>query len=246
MLGNDTGRGGGARVFQAYPAEQGARMPKQSKNKKSKEPKAAKEAKAKELKVKEPKAKAPKAQKDVAKKDKDKKEKDKKPKKAKKVDPIPKDYRTVTATLVVSPCDEALAFYEKAFGAKLRPAMKSPDGKVIHAEMKIGDSIVMLADEMPPMPGMPEGGMARKSPKNAGANTGGIMLYVKDVDAFCAKAVEAGASITMPIEDTFWGDRFGQLEDPFGHSWSVATHIRDVSMKEMNAAMEQMFSAPQG
>jgi PhnB protein len=156
------------------------------------------------------------------------------PKKPGKVEAVPARYGTATPHLVVSPCNEALAFYEKAFGAKVLGKMGGPDGMVMHAEMKIGDSIIMLADEMPPMPGHAS---TRKTPKSVGASTGGVMLYVKDVDAFVARAVDAGATVSMPIADMFWGDRYGQVDDPFGHCWAVATHIRDVSMKEMQKAM---------
>jgi len=154
----------------------------------------------------------------------------------KKVQAVPAQYGAVTPSLVVSPCAEALEFYQRAFGAKLKGSIPGPDGLVMHAEISIGGAMIMLADEMPPM----NGGPARKSPKNAGTTTGGVMLYVKDVDAAFERAVAAGARVTMPLEDQFWGDRFGQLEDPFGHVWSLATHTRDVSMKEMRAAMAQM------
>ena len=154
----------------------------------------------------------------------------------KRVQAVPAQYGAVTPSLVVSPCAEALEFYQRAFGAKLKGSIPGPDGLVMHAEMSIGGAMIMLADEMPPM----NGGPSKKSPKNAGTTTGGVMLYVKDVDAAFERAVAAGAKVTMPLEDQFWGDRFGQLEDPFGHVWSLATHTRDVSMKEMRAAMAQM------
>jgi uncharacterized glyoxalase superfamily protein PhnB len=154
----------------------------------------------------------------------------------KKVQAVPPQYGAVTPSLVVSPCAEALEFYQRAFGAKLKGSIPGPNGLVMHAEISIGGAMIMLADEMPPM----NGGPPRKSPKNAGSTTGGVMLYVKDVDAAFERAIAAGAKATMPLEDQFWGDRFGQLEDPFGHVWSLATHTRDVSMKEMRAAMAQM------
>lgn len=160
----------------------------------------------------------------------------------KKVQPVPAQYGSATPHLIVSPCSEALDFYVKAFGAKILGRMQGPDGKMMHAEMKIGDSIVMLADEMPPMPG--QAGQSRKTPKNAGATTGGVMLYVKDVDAVFERAVAAGGTAAMPPQDMFWGDRYGQIEDPYGHVWAVATHQRDVTMKEMKQAMAQM-SAPE-
>lgn len=154
----------------------------------------------------------------------------------KKAEAVPAQYGAVTPSLVVSPCAEALEFYQRAFGAKVKGSVAGPNGLLMHAEMSINGGMIMLADEMPPMNGQP----SRKSPKTAGTTTGGVMLYVKDVDAVFERAVAAGAKVTMPLEDQFWGDRFGQLEDPFGHLWSLATHKRDVSMKEMRAAMAQM------
>jgi PhnB protein len=156
---------------------------------------------------------------------------------SKKVEAVPSQYGTASPHLIVSPCGDALEFYEKAFGAKVKFKMPGPGGMIMHAEIKIGDSIVMFSDEMPPMPGQPAN---RKSPRNAGATTGGVMLYVKDVDALVERAVGAGATTTMPPQDMFWGDRYAQLEDPFGHVWAVATHQRDVSMKEMRQGMAQM------
>ena len=101
-----------------------------------------------------------------------------------------------------------------------------PEGRIMHAEMKIGDSIVMCADEME-MPGnSSNSGFTRKTPKNAGATTGGVMLYLKDVDAVFERAVAAGATAVMPPSDQFWGDRYGQIEDPYGHVWALATHVR--------------------
>jgi PhnB protein len=154
-----------------------------------------------------------------------------------RVEAVPARYGTVTPHLIVSPCTEALEFYKKAFGAKLTSSMPGPGGVIMHAEMKIGDSIVMVADEMPPMPGQTA---ARKTPKNAGATTGGVMLYVKNVDQFVQKAVEAGGTVSMPPADMFWGDRYAQVEDPYGHIWAIATHIKDVTPKQMAAAMAQM------
>jgi len=160
------------------------------------------------------------------------------PKRAAKrrVQAVPAQYGSATPHLIVSPCSEALDFYVKAFGAKVLGKMPGPGGVMMHAEMKIGDSIVMLADEQPAMPGQ----SSRKTPKNAGATTGGVMLYVKDVDALFERAVAAGGTATMPPQDMFWGDRYGQVEDPFGHVWAVATHQRDVTAREMKSAMAQM------
>lgn len=155
----------------------------------------------------------------------------------KKAVPVPPQYGTATPHLIVSPCGEALDFYAKAFGAKVLMTMPGPEGRIMHAEMKIGDSIVMCADEMD-MPGSPN----RKTPKNAGATTGGVMLYLKDVDSFFEKAVAAGATAVMPPADQFWGDRYGQIEDPYGHVWALATHVRDMTAKEMKREMEKMFA----
>ncbi|HEU4582473.1 MAG TPA: VOC family protein [Polyangiaceae bacterium] len=155
--------------------------------------------------------------------------------KSKKVQAIPEAYGSVTPQLVVSPCAEALEFYERAFGAQVLMRMPGPDGLLMHAEMKIGGSIIMLADEVS-MPGE----VVRKSPKNAGAITGGVMLYVEDVDTAYQRALDEGAKSVREPRDEFWGDRFAQLEDPFGHVWSMATHVRDVSPEEMQAALSQM------
>lgn len=156
---------------------------------------------------------------------------------SKKVEAVPAQYGTATPHLIVSPCADALNFYVEAFGAKVTSTMPGPGGVIMHAEMKIGDSMIMLSDEMPPMPGQ---AATRKTPRNAGATTGGVMLYVKDVDAFVQRAVGAGATAAMPPQDMFWGDRYAQLEDPYAHVWAVATHLRDVSPKELEKAMAQM------
>jgi PhnB protein len=158
--------------------------------------------------------------------------------KSKQVQAIPDLYGPVTPQLVVSPCAEALDFYERAFGAKVLMTMPGADGLLVHAEMNVGGSIIMLSDQVD-MPGS----VVRKTPKNAGAITGSVMLYVKDVDAAFDRAIAAGAKAAMPPRDEFWGDRFGQVEDPFGHVWSMATHTRDVSPAEMQAAMAQMPAA---
>lgn len=157
-----------------------------------------------------------------------------------KVEAVPARYGTASPHLIVSPAKEAIALYAKAFGAKALMVMDAGP-VVMHAELKIGDSIVMLSDEQPPMPGRPAN---RKTPKSAGATTGGIMLYVKDVDLAHARAVAAGFSSMMPPMDMFWGDRYCQLEDPFGHVWSIATHKVDMTPKQMKAAMQAAMAAP--
>ncbi|MBL8910899.1 MAG: VOC family protein [Archangium sp.] len=155
---------------------------------------------------------------------------------AKKVQAVPSQYGTATPHLIVSPANEAMKFYEAAFGAKTLMTMPGPGGLVMHAELKIGDSIIMLSDQQPPMPGRPEGS-PRKSPKNLGGTSGGVMLYVPNIDDTMAKAVAAGGAVSMPAMDMFWGDRYGQIEDPFGHVWAIATHMKDMSPAEMAAAM---------
>lgn len=152
--------------------------------------------------------------------------------------PIPDGYHTVTPYLTVDGAAEAIEFYKKAFGAKERMRMPGPDGKLGHAEIEIGDSIVMISDPFP--------GSSMKSPKELGGTCAGVFLYVEDVDATFEQAVNAGATVTMALEDMFWGDRFGSLEDPFGHAWSMATHKEDLTPeqiaergKEAMAAMAQ-------
>lgn len=148
-----------------------------------------------------------------------------------KVQPIPPDMHSITPHLVCAGAAEAMAFYVKAFGAVEQGRLPGPDGRLMHGMVKIGDSPLMLVDEYPEM-GC-QGPLALKgSPVT-------LHLYVVDVDAAVARAVDAGARVTMPVSDMFWGDRYGQLEDPFGHRWSIATHIRDVSPEEMAAAASQ-------
>lgn len=148
------------------------------------------------------------------------------------VKPIPEGSHSVTPHLICAGAADAIEFYKKAFNATEFCRMPGPQGKVMHAEIRIGDSNVMLMDEMPEC-----GGLGPKSLKGSPVT---LHLYVEDVDAFVARAVGAGAKITMPVADMFWGDRYGQLEDPFGHKWSVATHTRDVGPDEMQKAMQQM------
>lgn len=146
---------------------------------------------------------------------------------AKNVKPVPDGYHTVTPYLVLRDAKRALEFYKKAFGAETKVSMPSPDGRVMHAEIRIGDSMVFLADEFPEM--SPE----TKSPQSAGCVTGTIFLYVPDVDTVFKRAVDAGAKVHMPVSDMFWGDRFGKVTDPFGHHWGIATHTEDLSPQEM-------------
>ena len=148
------------------------------------------------------------------------------------VKPIPDGLHTVTPHLVCAGAADAIEFYKKAFNAVETIRLPGPQGKLMHAAIRIGDSAVMLVDEFPDM-----GAFGPKWLKGSPVT---IHLYVEDVDAFVERAVAAGAKITMPLEDMFWGDRYCKLEDPFGHHWSVATHVRDVSPEEMQQAMQKM------
>ena len=141
------------------------------------------------------------------------------------VKPIPDGYHSVTPYLVVDGAAGAIEFYKKAFGAAELLRIDGPGGTIGHAEIRVGDSPIMLADVSPEM------GM--KCPKGHGGSPVSLVLYVEDVDAFVATAVSAGARLTRPVEDKFYGDRSGSLEDPYGHSWHVMTHIENVSPEEM-------------
>ena len=145
---------------------------------------------------------------------------------------IPQGMHTVTPHLICAGAAQAIEFYKQAFGAIEEARLPGPDGRLMHASVKIGDSQVMLVDEMPEW-----GALGPKSLKGSPVT---IHLIVDDVDSFVARAVKAGAKVTMPVEDQFWGDRYGKLEDPFGHHWSVATPVREVSMEEAQKAMQQM------
>ena len=142
---------------------------------------------------------------------------------------IPQGMHTVTPHLVCAGAADAIEFYKKAFGATETSRMPGPGGKLIHASVRIGDSTVMLVDEMPEY-----GSLGPKALKGSPVV---IHLYVEDADAFAARAAAAGAKVTMPVAEMFWGDRYGQLEDPFGHRWSVATHVKDLTAAEMQEAM---------
>ena len=152
---------------------------------------------------------------------------------AAKVKPVPEGYHTVTPYLCIRGAAKALDFYARAFGAKEKVRMPGPDGKVMHAEILIGDSLVMLGDESP----------QAKSPAAFGGTPVSIMLYVPDVDAVFKKATAAGAKADAPPSDMFWGDRYGKLTDPFGHSWGIATHVEDVTPEEMKKRMAAMAPA---
>jgi len=147
--------------------------------------------------------------------------------------PIPEGYNSVTPYLVVDDAAKAIEFYKKAFGAEEKFRMPMGD-RIGHAEIKIGDSFVMLADEFPDMDHL--------GPKSRGGTTVSLLLYVNDVDSAFKTAVDAGAKQLRPLENQFWGDRMGSLTDPFGHQWSLAMHVEDVSEEEMESRMKA-FSA---
>jgi PhnB protein len=152
------------------------------------------------------------------------KAKAKKPAK-RKVSAIPPGYHALTPYLIVKNAADAIAFYAKAFGAKEKVRIAMPDGSVMHAEIKIGDSMLMLSEENP--------GWGAKSPLTLGGNATHLMIYGKDVDAAFARAVAAGCTVTMPVTAMFWGDRYCKVTDPFGHQWSLGTHVEDVGPREL-------------
>lgn len=149
------------------------------------------------------------------------------------VKPIPEGMHTLTPHLVCAGAAEAIEFYKKAFGAEPLGSLPAPDGKLMHAMIRIGDSMLMLVDEFP------EG--CSLSPKTLKGSPVTLHLYVEDVDQAFERAIAAGAKAVMPVDDMFWGDRYGVLEDPFGHRWSIATHIRDLTREEIQAAASQLF-----
>jgi len=150
------------------------------------------------------------------------------------VRPVPEGYHTLTPFLTVRDAARAIEFYKQAFGAKERGVMKGPDGKIMHAELQIGDSIIMLADEFPEFGSL--------SPQSIGGSPMGLHIYIDNVDSAFDRAVKAGAQVEMPVMDQFWGDRYGKLKDPFGHKWSIATHVKDLSMDEMKRGMDEAMS----
>ena len=149
-----------------------------------------------------------------------------------KVKPIPEGMSAVTPHLVCAGAADAIEFYKKAFGAVEEIRLPGPGGKLMHAMIRVGGAAIMLVDEAP------EWGML--GPKALKGSPVTIHLFVPDVDAFVARAVKAGATVTMPVADQFWGDRYGTLEDPFGHHWSVGTHLRDMTPAQMQEAMKKM------
>jgi PhnB protein len=139
--------------------------------------------------------------------------------------PIPEGYHSVSPYLAVEDAARAIEYYTKAFGAKEVVRMDAPEGKIGHAELEVGDSRIMLSDPFPQA--------STRPPKELGGTSASVFLYVEDVDTVVKRAVDAGATVTMEVADQFWGDRFGTITDPFGHVWSIATHVEDVPPEEM-------------
>jgi PhnB protein len=149
--------------------------------------------------------------------------------------PIPEGYHTITPYLAVDDAAEAIEYYKRALGAKERVRMDAPGGKIGHAELEIGDSLVMLSDPFPQGSTTP--------PKELGGTSVSVFMYVEDVDAVVKQAVDAGATVTSEVADQFWGDRFGSIQDPFGHSWSIATHVEDVPPDEIAERAKEAMAA---
>lgn len=148
--------------------------------------------------------------------------------------PIPDGFSSITPHLVIKECGKAIDFYKKAFDAQEIYRSLMPDGRIMHAMIQVGNSFVMMADEFPDM--------GAKGPKTIGGTSVSLHLYTEDADKLFNQAIAAGATQIMPINDMFWGDRYGQILDPFGHSWAIATHKNDVSPEEMEKAAKEMFS----
>ena len=152
--------------------------------------------------------------------------------------PVPDGYHTVTPYLTVESAADAIEFYKRAFGAEETVRMNAPDGSIGHAELQIGDSKLMLSDPFPQSTVRP--------PTERGGPTASVFLYVEDVDAAFTRAVDAGAKVEMELEDMFWGDRFGTVSDPFGHVWSMASHVEDLSPEEIEERAKAAMAAMAG
>ena len=150
------------------------------------------------------------------------------------VQPIPEGYTSVTPYLTVDDAKGAIEFYKRAFGATERGVMPVPDGRIAHAELTIGDALVMLCDKLPEFVG--------RTPNELGGTAVSIFLYVEDVDAVVRRAEAAGATVITEPDDQIWGDRLGQVEDPFGHLWQIATHVEDVKPEELEARTRAVFA----
>ena len=155
----------------------------------------------------------------------------------KKAQAVPKGYHTVTPSLVIDGAAQAIDFYKKALGAEELSRFPGPDGSIMHAEIRIGDSTLMLADEMPDQ--------GTRGPKSRGGTSVSFFIYKEDVDAAWKRAVDAGAKPVVPLADQFWGDRAGSFEDPFGHVWWLAQHIQDLTPEELRKSAEAFFSQMQ-
>lgn len=149
--------------------------------------------------------------------------------------PIPDGFHTITPSMVINNANEAIEFYKNAFDAKEIYRFPTPDGKILHAMIQIGDSFVMMSDEFP--------AMGLKSPPTIGGTSVTIHVYVEDADKIFKQAIDSGAVVTMPIMDAFWGDRYGMVIDPYGHSWAIATHKIDMTPEGMRKAGEEYFAS---
>lgn len=147
---------------------------------------------------------------------------------------VPTGFHTLTPHLTVRDADNALEFYKNALGAEVMGVARTPDGRVLHAALRVGDSMLMLNDEFPEMGGL--------SPLSVGGTGVTIHIYTEDVDAAFDRALSAGAKVAMPLMDQFWGDRYGIVTDPFGHKWSLATHIKDMSPEEMQRGQDEAMA----
>ena len=149
--------------------------------------------------------------------------------------PIPEGYQSVVPYLAVDDAKQAIEFYRRAFGATERSRMEGPDGMIAHCELQIGDSIVMLSDPFPQF--------STRPPKELGGTSTGLFMYVEDVDEAIQTAADAGATVTMPAADQFWGDRFGQVQDPFGHMWQIATRVEELTPEEVDRRSREFMAA---
>lgn len=147
---------------------------------------------------------------------------------------VPEGFHTITPSLTVKGAADAIDFYKKALGAEEIMRMTGPNGLIGHAELRIGDSVLFITDEMPNM------GMC-KSPQTLGGTTGSLYLYVDDVDSAFDRAVKAGGKATMPVTDMFWGDRFGSFEDPYGYQWGLSTHVKDMTPEQIDEAAKEFY-----
>jgi PhnB protein len=152
--------------------------------------------------------------------------------------PIPEGYHTLSPYLAVDHAAEAIEFYKRAFGAEERVRMDGPGSTIGHAELEIGDSLLMLADPFPEA--------STRTPKDVGGTTVNLFIYVEDADAVVQQAIDAGATVTRPVENMFWGDRFGIVTDPYGHTWSIATRVEDVPPEEMEERGRAAMAAISG